>query len=66
MDASKIDQARATAVSLRGELLALPERLPAMTAGDLVAKLQSLGEGASNLADALKQLQVEVEVDKEY
>lgn len=70
MDANKIDQVHATAVSLRGELLSLPERIKAVSQDDLhryvTEKLTTLGAVVTNLVDDLRDIQQQREDAKEY
>lgn len=66
MDANKIDQAHATAVSLRGELHALPERRKAMTDDELDEKLKTLAAIVGNHADLIREIQHQIDSDKEY
>lgn len=66
MEASKIDQAHATAVSLRGELHALPERRKAMTDDELDEKLRTLAGIVGNHVDLIKEIQQQIANDNEY
>lgn len=63
---ANIDQVVATATSLTGELLALPERRKAMTDIELDEKLGNLATVADNLAEIAKELQRQAENLKEY
>ncbi len=51
---NNIERAHAHAVSLRGELHSLADRLgKGLDVGDIVAKLDELGDAAGNICEAL-------------